>query len=73
MVTWDAPGHQGVKFTVEPVSAFGAHIQEAYALAPLSSIWAWTASQAAIHCAGCRAPVRSCPCCPRPRGTGPRR
>ena len=53
MLTWDAPGHHGVKFWVEPpVSAFGTHIQEAYPLAPLPLIWAWTASQAAIHCAG---------------------
>jgi hypothetical protein len=53
MLTCAAPGHHGVKFTVEPpVSAFGAHIQEAYGLAPLPSIWTWTASQAAIHCAG---------------------
>ena len=61
-----------MKFTVEPpVSAFGAHIQEAYWLAPLLSIWAWTASQAAIHCAGVHGEDPQLPVSPADQGYWP--
>jgi hypothetical protein len=66
------PCHHGVKFTVEPpVSAFGAHSQEAYALAPLPSIWAWTAFQAATHCAGVHGEDPQLPVSPADQGYWP--
>jgi hypothetical protein len=53
------------------VSAFGAHIQEAYWPAPLPSIWAWTASQAAIHCAGMQGEDPQLPVSPWDQGYRP--
>src|SRR5260370_42327834 len=72
MSTCDAPGHQAVKFSVEPpVSALGAHIQAAYRAAPLLSIWAWTASHAAIHGAGGQAEGPQLPVSPADQGYWP--
>ena len=66
------PCHHGVKFTVEPlVSALGAYIQEAYWLAPLLSIAAWTAFQAATHCAGVQGADPQLPVSPWDQGYWP--
>ena len=58
-----------MKFTVEPpVSAFGAHSQEAYCAGPVPSIWAWTAFQAATHCAGVQGKDPQLPVSPADQG-----
>ena len=53
------------------MSAFGTHIQEAYWLAPLESIAAWIASQAAIHCAGVQGEDPQLPVSPAAQGYWP--